>query len=216
VTKFPNGEQRFPNELPVGPNIQLNAKRLASVGAQRAQWSLLEDNEVDRTVNQLLSTTVKYRNEVDLGPHLLHFPCSGDDEKRSSRRYSRMIGFLVTHAPRLDGCSARLPSFSKRLRAILRMPRYNRAPGRELLVLGLLSRLADCIILVVGMTTSRYRCRPTRRNAGSGLLPDKDRVVGASTPCSPRPCDIWRHEQPGPNGDLDARNRKGVERVLIQ
>jgi len=74
---------------------------------------LLEDNKVDLTVKQLLPTTVKYRNGVDLVPHRLHFPCSGDDEKRSSRRYSRMIGFLVTHAPRLGGCSARLPSVQR-------------------------------------------------------------------------------------------------------
>ena len=74
---------------------------------------LLEVNKVDLTVKQLLPTTVKYQNEVALVPHWLHFPCSGDDEKRSSRRYSRMIGFLVTHAPRLGGCSARLPSVQR-------------------------------------------------------------------------------------------------------
>jgi len=34
-TKFPNAAQRFPNGMPVGPNLQLKAKPLGSVGAQR-------------------------------------------------------------------------------------------------------------------------------------------------------------------------------------
>jgi len=31
--KLPNGAQRIPNGRPVGPNLQLNAKPLGSVGA---------------------------------------------------------------------------------------------------------------------------------------------------------------------------------------
>jgi len=105
---------------------------------------------------------------------------------------------------------------SKRLRAILRMPRHNRAPRRELLVLGLLSRLAHYITFVVGMNTSRYRCKPTKRSTRLGRPPDKDLVGRASTQCSPRPGVIWRHEHPGPSGDPGAWNRNGVGLVLIQ
>jgi len=37
----------------------------------------LEDNQVDLTVKQLLPTTMKARNEVDLVPHWLHFSVQG-------------------------------------------------------------------------------------------------------------------------------------------
>jgi len=87
------------------------------------------------------------------------------------------------------------------------MPRNRIALRLESLVIGLLSRLADCIIFVVGMTTSRYPCRPTKRkHAVLGLLLDMVRVGGAGTPWSPWPGVSRRHEKPEPISDLDARD----------
>jgi len=142
LVKADDDTQRFPRGRPVGPNLQRKEEPLGSVGAQRGptelqrapfplgfsspfardghmpdtietRQGLLEDNKIDLTVKQLVPITIQVRNEVDLVPHGLHFPCSGNDEKRSSRRYSHMIGFLVTHARRLGGCSACLPSVQR-------------------------------------------------------------------------------------------------------
>jgi len=103
LTKSSNAARWFPHGRPVGPNLQLNAKPLGSVGAQRGpteppdspfssvfsspfardghmsntietRQGHIKDNKVYMTFRQLLATTLKARNEVDLVPHWLHFP----------------------------------------------------------------------------------------------------------------------------------------------
>jgi len=160
----PNGALRSPHEFhfrwAFSPSFARGNASLSANTIETRQGHL-KDSKVDLTKKQFSLTTTKAQNEVDLVAHWLHFPVQGTAGSAAVGA-TAIWAFWALIKQDWAGVVLVYQVF-KVTSGDPEDAAQQRALRRESLVLRLLSWLPDCFVNVVGMTTSRYRCRPTKK-----------------------------------------------------